>query len=220
MSAGAAGYPGLLLAARLLPGGIDFVDQVEKLLCVGLVDGSLDLGRLLRRIPEQLVQVRDGRDVLGLEVVVPQHIEVLLHEVGPLLLDVDCARPKDRVGAGLVLLDDLVAGLGLDTGLLRVVDAAWQVTVRVSGGRRPQPTGDAIHRVLRAFEGDRGPGPPGRWRWPLELRSVGVARKAVKRGQPQVGLRSPDGQAGLLTSVCRARLIRTSRSCSASAATG
>ena len=68
----------------------------------------LDLGDLLVRVPEQLVQVRHGLEVLGLEVVVPQDVEVVLDQVGLLLLDGDRAGPEGRVLVGRVLLVDAV----------------------------------------------------------------------------------------------------------------
>ena len=146
-SARAAGHPRLAVAAGRLPGGVDLVDQLEQLLRVVEVGRGLDLADLLVRVPEQLVEVRDGLEVLGLEVVVPQDVEVVLDEVGLLLLDRDRARPEGRVLVGGVLLDDPVAGLGLDAGLLGVVDAARQVAVGVGDGRRGEQSGDERHRA-------------------------------------------------------------------------
>ena len=91
-SGGSAGNPGLLLAAGRLPGGVDLVDHVEQLLRLGEVGRGLDLADLLVGVPEQLVQVRDLLEVLRLEVVVPEDVEVVLDEVGALLLD------RDRAG--------------------------------------------------------------------------------------------------------------------------
>ena len=68
--------------------------MVEQLLRVGEVGRRLHLRDLLVRVPEQLVQVRDLLEVLGLEVVVPEDVEVVLDELGPLLLDRDRARPE------------------------------------------------------------------------------------------------------------------------------
>ncbi len=84
-------------------------------------------------------------EVLRLEVVVPKHVKVVLDEVGLLLLDRDGARPERRVLVGRVLLVDAMAGLGLDAGLLWVVDTARQVTVGASGGGWGEPTGQAGH---------------------------------------------------------------------------
>ena len=75
-------------------------------------------------------------DVLGLEVVVPEDVDVVLDELGALLLDDDAAGPEDLVLRGVVALDDAVAGLGLDAGLLGVVDAAGDVAVGVGAPAR------------------------------------------------------------------------------------
>ena len=53
----------------------------------GHVARLLDLGGRLRGLPEQVVEVREPLEVLRLEVVGPQHPEVVLDQVGPLLLD-------------------------------------------------------------------------------------------------------------------------------------
>ena len=95
------------------------------------VERLLDLAGLLGRPSRSLVDAGVLLEVLGLEVVVPEHVEVVLDELGALLLDVDAARPEQLVVAGLVLLDDAQARLGLDSGLLGVVDAAGDVAVRV-----------------------------------------------------------------------------------------
>src|SRR5689334_10351727 len=58
--------PGLLVPARRPPGGIDLVDHVEELPRVGEVRGRLDLRDLLVRVPEELVEVGDLLEVLGL----------------------------------------------------------------------------------------------------------------------------------------------------------
>src|SRR6185369_8367018 len=88
-SAGPAGDPGLLLAAGRLPGRVDLVDEIEQRLAVRWIDRGLHLRSRLGRLPEQIVQVRDLVDVFGLEVVVPQNVEVVLDQIGPLLLDAD-----------------------------------------------------------------------------------------------------------------------------------
>ena len=162
-SAGPAGDPRLLLAAGRLPGGVDLVDQVEQLLGVGEVGRGLDLRDLLGRVPEQLVEVRDLLEVLGLEVVVPQDVEVVLDQVGPLLLDRDRAGPERRVLVGRVLLDDPVAGLGLDPGLLGVVDAARQVAVGAGDRRSGRAAGKA--RTSGDLRGSGAVLPPSSGRW-------------------------------------------------------
>ena len=82
-------------------------------------------------LPERLVDAGMLLEVLGLEVVVPEDVEVVLDELGALLLDVDAAGLEELVVAGIVLLDDAQARFGLDAGLLRVVDAARDVAVGV-----------------------------------------------------------------------------------------
>jgi hypothetical protein len=82
------------------------------------------------------VELRVVLEVLGLEVVGPQHPQVLLHEVRPLLLDGDRAILEDRVVGALVLLLAGLHGLRLDTGLRRIVDAARQIAVSVDGPPR------------------------------------------------------------------------------------
>src|SRR5918999_1141267 len=102
-SGGASADPRLFGAAGGLPHLVDCVDHREQLLGRAGVERLLDLGGLLRGLPERLVQVGGLLDVLGLEVVVPQDVEVLLDELGPLLLDVDAASLEQGVVAALVL---------------------------------------------------------------------------------------------------------------------
>ena len=81
-------------------------------------------------------------EVLGLEVVGPQHPQVLLDQVRPLLLDRDGARAELRVVGALVLLLACLDRLGLDARLRRVVHAARQVAVRMNRATRCE---DAMH---------------------------------------------------------------------------
>src|SRR4051812_31648916 len=132
---------------------VDLTDPVEQLL------GHLRVARVLRLTgelggpPEQLVEIRVRLEVLRLEVVGPQHPQVVLHEVGALLLDQQGAGAEVGIVVPLHLLDDLGDGLGLDAGLRRVVDAAGQVAVggctldpeRALGGL--QQMGEDSHRV-------------------------------------------------------------------------
>ena len=77
--------------------------------------------------------------VLGLEVVGPQDPQVVLDQVGPLLLDEDGPALEDLVVRGVELLHAPLHRLGLDAGLGRVVDAAGEVAVGVGrhrGGER------------------------------------------------------------------------------------
>src|SRR5260370_18713293 len=137
----------LLEAASRLPDLVDGVDPRQQLPGGGKVERLLDLAGLLRRLPEVVVQVRVFLEVLGLEVVVPQDVEVVLDEFGALLLDVDAARLEQDVVAGLVQPNDLVAGLGLDARLLGVVDPAGNVAVRIHDAGRAQDGAQGEHRV-------------------------------------------------------------------------
>src|SRR3954466_8155041 len=113
---------------------VDLGDVVEELLPLRRVHAALAAGRagLLGGLVEQLVQLRVLLEVRGLEVVGPQHPQMVLDQLRALLLDQDGAGAEDRVLVALVLLLDRLDGLGLDAGLSGVVDAAGEVAV--SGG--------------------------------------------------------------------------------------
>src|SRR3954452_23742197 len=113
---------------------VDLGDVVQQLLTLRGVHAALATGGagLLRGLVEQLVQLRVLLEVRRLEVVGPQHPQVVLDQVRALLLDQDGAGAEDRVLVGLVLLLDGLDGLRLDAGLGRVVHAAGEVAV--SGG--------------------------------------------------------------------------------------
>src|SRR6266550_7184185 len=66
---------------------VDLADQVEQLLSLVRVGRLLGVAGLLGGVPEELVQLRVLLNVLGLEVVGPQHPQVVLHEIGPLFFD-------------------------------------------------------------------------------------------------------------------------------------
>ena len=68
----------------------------SSFLRVGGVRGRLHLRDLLVGVPEHLVKVRDGLEVLRLEVVVPEDVEVVLHQFGALFLDMDGAAAERR----------------------------------------------------------------------------------------------------------------------------
>src|SRR4051794_4136339 len=138
-------HPGGGRTTGRAPHLVDLVDQIEKLLGLADVRGSLPLRGLLRRLPARVVEVRELLDVLGLEVVVPHHVDVVLGKLGALLLDVDAARAEELVRRVVVLLDDLVAGLGLDPGLLGVVDAARNVAMGMGDGGRGEPASETRH---------------------------------------------------------------------------
>ena len=81
-----------------------------------------------------------------LEVVGPQHPQVMLDQLRTLLLDDQAARPELRIGVLLVLLNDGLDGLRLDPGLRWVIDSARQVTVGVGHGLRLEQAGKQPHR--------------------------------------------------------------------------
>src|SRR3954451_3806130 len=117
---------------------VDLGDLLQQLLGLAGVDGALAAGCAgqLRGLVEQLVQVGVLLEVRRLEVVGPQHPQVVLHELGPLLLDEQRPGAEDGVLVALVLLADGLDRLGLDARLRRVVDAAGQVTVSRDGDAR------------------------------------------------------------------------------------
>src|SRR5215212_2659644 len=112
---------------------VDLRDEVEQLLAGGRVRRRLGAARatagLLRGLVEQLVQLGVLLEVRRLEVVGPQHPQVVLDEVRALLLDDQRALAERRVVVALVLLLDGLHRLGLDAGLGRVVHAAREVAV-------------------------------------------------------------------------------------------
>src|SRR3954447_2594853 len=114
----------------------DLVDLVEQLLRLARVNAALAAGSAgsLGRVVEELVQLRVLLEVWRLEVVGPEHPQVVLDELGPLLLDEQGAGAENRVLVALVLLADRLDRLGLDTCLCRVVNAAGQVAVCVDDG--------------------------------------------------------------------------------------
>src|SRR4051794_13307569 len=117
---GACGARSSLL--RLPEDLVDLGDLVEQLLRLTRVDAALAAGSAgeLRRLVEQLVQLRVLLEVRRLEVVRPQHPQVVLHQLGPLLLDEQRAGAEDRVLVALVLLTDRFHRLRLDAGLCGV----------------------------------------------------------------------------------------------------
>src|SRR5205085_2914319 len=127
----------------------DLTDIVQEFLAGLRVGRTLGAGGTggLGGLVEQLVKLRVRLEVRRLEVVRPQHPEVVLDQVGALLLDLDRALAELRVVAVLVLLLDHVHRLGLDAGLSRVVDATREVAV--SGGlqTRAKDAGEQSHIV-------------------------------------------------------------------------
>ena len=70
---------------------------------------------------------------------------MVLDQLGALFLDPDRAGAEGRVGVGLVLLHDPEARLGLDPGLLGVIDAARQIAMGVGDGLGGKPAGQSRH---------------------------------------------------------------------------
>src|SRR3954451_18217702 len=141
---GEEGGPSSGCGLRLPEDLVDLGDVVEQLLALGGVHAALAAGGagLLGRLVEQLVQLRVLLEVRGLEVVGPEHPQVVLDQVRPLFLDQDGAGAEDRVLVALVLLLDGLDRLRLDAGLGRVVDAAREVAVRggLDGGEHAGQT--------------------------------------------------------------------------------
>src|SRR6266702_1381056 len=106
----------------------NLLDLAEELVRYCRVHRTLGPARpgQLGRLVEELVQVRVLLEVRRLEVVSPQHPQVVLDELGALLLDDQ--RPGAELGVriGLVLLADRLDRLGLDSGLRGVIDATGQ----------------------------------------------------------------------------------------------
>src|SRR3954464_2867602 len=134
---------------------VDLGDVVQQLLALGRVHAALAAGGagLLGRLVEQLVQLRVLLEVRRLEVVGPQHPQVVLDQIAPLFLDQDGAGAEDRVLVALVLLLDGLDALGLDAGLGRVVDAAGEVAVcgGLDGGEHAGETHGCASGVVGNF---------------------------------------------------------------------
>src|SRR6266576_783238 len=86
----------------------DLLDLCEKLVRLGHVGAALGAGRAreLGGLVEQRVELRVLLEVRGLEVVGPEHPQVVLDQFGPLFLDDQRASLEGGVGAVLVLLAD------------------------------------------------------------------------------------------------------------------
>src|SRR5829696_7277741 len=142
-------YPSGLL--RLPEDLVDLRDQLQQLVRLGRVDLALAAGRagLLGGVVEQLVQLRVLLEVRCLEVVGPQHPQVVLDQLRTLLLDDQGPGTEHRVLVLLVLLHDGLDRLSLDASLRGVVDAAGQVAVRVRDGARSEKPGQPHRGNLR-----------------------------------------------------------------------
>ena len=112
-------------------------------------------------------------EVLGLEVVVPQHGEVVLREAGALVDDDLGARLEQRVVVRLGLLLHGEHGGRLDAGLGGVVHAAGQVAVGADDGRGGQ---EAEHGVSSR-----------RGSWPVSDTSPVTSRPAPRDRRSSTG---------------------------------
>src|SRR3954447_18871657 len=126
---------GLLRLPEDLSDLVDLGQQLVGLAGVHLALGAARSGQL-RGLVDQGVELRVLLEVRRLEVVDPQHPQVVLDELGALFLDQDRAGPEVVIVVVGHLGDDRLDRLGLDPSLGRVVDAARQVAVRrdVDGG--------------------------------------------------------------------------------------
>jgi hypothetical protein len=92
------------------------------------------------------MQLRVLLEVRRLEVVGPEHPEVVLDQLRPLLLDDQRSGAELRIVARLVLLGDRLDRLGLDPGLRRVVDAAGEIAVSAHDDARAEKAWQ-VHQV-------------------------------------------------------------------------
>ena len=129
----------------------DFVDLGEQLVGHGRVVGGLGTtwtaAGKLGGLVEQLMQIGILLEVRGLEVVGPQHPEVVLDQFCALLLDEQGSGAEVGVVVALQLLADCLDRLGLDSGLGRIVDTAGQVAV----GRDFDGAGDQAREHAMSF---------------------------------------------------------------------
>src|SRR6266702_12375 len=127
---------------------VDLLDLGQQFLRLGHVHAALGAGgaRELGGLVEQLVQLRVLVEVRRLEVVGPQHPQVVLDQLGTLFLDEDRAGPELGVRVLLVLFRDGLDGFRLDPGLRRVIDSARQVAVGVGDGLRLEQACEQPHR--------------------------------------------------------------------------
>src|SRR3984957_12543226 len=113
----------------------DLVDLGQQLVSRGHVGAALGSARpaagQLGGLVEQRVELRVLLEVRRLEVVGPEYPQVVLDQLGALLLDDQGPRLERRVGAVVVLLEDRLDGLSFDPSLGWGVDPTGQVAVRV-----------------------------------------------------------------------------------------
>src|SRR2546422_8972058 len=120
----------LLRTAGLLPDLVDLIDQVEEFLGLVQIHGRFRLRALCDGLLQNVLQLRKLRVMLlRLVPVAPEDVEMVLGQLCPLLFDHDRPLPVHLVLRVVVLLDDVVDGLRLDSRLLRVVDPTRQIAV-------------------------------------------------------------------------------------------
>src|SRR5580704_18071633 len=127
---------------------VDLLDLGQQFVRLGRVRAALGAGRPgeLGGLVEQLVQLRVLLEVRRLEVVGPQHPQVVRDQLGALFLDDQAAGPELGVRVLLVLFVDGLDGFRLDPGLRRVIDSARQVAVGVGDGLRLEQACEQPHR--------------------------------------------------------------------------
>src|SRR5580693_4456995 len=125
---------------------LDLREQLVRRGDVGRALGAATTPGQLRGLVDEGVQLRVLLEVRRLEVVRPQHPQVVLDEFRALFLDDERPGAELRVGVRGVLLADGLDGLRLDPGLFGVVDTARQVAVCVRDGLRREQPGEQPHR--------------------------------------------------------------------------
>src|SRR6195952_1822416 len=120
---------GLLRLPEDLGDLVDLGQQLVGLARVELALGTAGAGQL-GGLVDELVELRVLLEVRGLEVVGPQHPQVVLDQLGALLLDQDRAGAEVGIVVVRDLRDDGLDRLRLDARLSGVVHAAGQVAVR------------------------------------------------------------------------------------------
>src|ERR1700712_4354657 len=120
---------GLLRLPEDLGDLVDLGQQLVGLARVELALGTTGAGQL-GGLVDELVELRVLLEVRGLEVVGPQHPQVVLDELGALVLDQDRAGAEVGIVVVRDLRDDGLDRLRLDARLSGVVHAAGQVAVR------------------------------------------------------------------------------------------
>src|SRR5580693_7385946 len=127
---------------------VDLLDLGQQVVGLGHARAALGAGGAsqLGGLVEQRVQLRVLLEVRRLEVVGPQHPQVVLDQLRTLFLDDYATLPELRVRVLLVLLNDGLDRFGLDPRLRRVIDSAGQVAVGAGHGLRLEQACEQPHR--------------------------------------------------------------------------